>query len=272
MKKIKIKVEMNLVNVSLISLLAGLLIIYVNLTYLVKTPQLFALMNLLTAVIILGLPLIFRYTLYSKAKKIESVFPRFLKDVTGNVNAGMTLPQAIRSTLTNDYEALNPYVRELSAKISWGISLERALTDFSAKVKSKIIKRTVQTINEAHKSGGTMNTVLEAVAETSQEIEKIKKERSASIYAQMINGYLIYVIFLGVMIGMSAFLIPAFEFGEGAEELKGVMPELFRNLVLIQGLFAGLSVGKMAEGTLTAGVKHALALTLLGYSVFLILG
>ena len=112
-----------------------------------------------------------------------------------------------------------------------------------------------------------MNTVLAAVAESLQDLEKIKKERSSSVYAQMITGYLIYIVFLGVMIGLSTFLIPVF-FNQAETDLDFIA--LFRSLIIIQGFFAGLSVGKMAEGTLVAGVKHSLVLTVFGYSVFLI--
>ena len=103
-----------------------------------------------------------------------------------------------------------------------------------------------------------------------QELEKIKKERSASVYAQMINGYLIYIVFLGVMIGLATVLIPAFRLGESAPDLQQVFVDMFRSLTIIQGFFAGLSIGKMAEGTLIAGVKHSMALVILGYSAFMI--
>ena len=95
----------------------------------------------------------------------------------------------------------------------------------------------------------------------------IKKERSSSIYAQMITGYLIYIVFLGVMIGLSTFLIPVF-FSQAETSMDFI--GLFRSLIIIQGFFAGLSVGKMAEGTILAGAKHSLVLTVLGYSAFLI--
>jgi len=105
-----------------------------------------------------------------------------------------------------------------------------------------------------------------------QELEKIKKERSSSVYSQMINGYMIYVIFLGVMIGLSAFLIPAFQWENTDQSMGPMFEELFRNLTIIQGLFAGMAIGKMAEGTFIGGVKHALVLVIIGYSVFLVFG
>jgi flagellar protein FlaJ len=47
---------------------------------------------------------------------------------------------------------------------------------------------------------------------------------------------------------------------------------LFMALIFIQGLFAGLSVGKMAEGAIIAGIKHSLIMTLVGTLAFVLLG
>lgn len=266
------KTKMDLKTLGIMTTSIGVTIIVMNFTYFSKYPQIFPLVNLLAGVIVLGIPLIYRYYSYNKLKKIESIFPVYLRDVTENINAGMTLPQAIRTTSKGNYDVFTPYARDMAAKISWGITFDKVLEDFAKKIASKNMKRTVQTIIEAHHSGGTMNTVLESIAQSLQEMEKIKKERSASVYSQMVNGYLIYIVFLGVMIGLSSFLLPAFEFGEQAAGLQEAFPELFRSLIVIQAIFAGLAVGKMAEGTLVAGVKHALALSAFGYTAFLILG
>ena len=262
---------MNLKRLSLITIPIGLIVIYLNFTFFSETDMVFTVLNLAATIIVLGIPLLYRYSQYSKIKKLEYMFPKFLRDVTKNINTGMTLPQAVRTTCSNDYDILTKYVKEMDAKISWGISFEKILIDFSERIGSENLKRTVQTIIEAHRSGGTVNTVLEAVADSLQEIEKIKKERSTSIYAQMINGYLIYLVFLGVMIGLSSFLLPAFQWEEiEAGDMRAIFLELFRSLIIIQGIFAGLAVGKMAEGTFIAGIKHSLALSVLGYVAFLI--
>ena len=261
-----------LLDISIVSAFCGIVLIYINFAYFSKMPQLFTMINALAAFIVVGVPLIYRYNEYSRKKKIENTFPIFLRDVTKNISIGMTLPQAIRSAATNDYSSLTPYVKEMSAKISWGIPFERVLVDFAEKIGSTSLMRTVQTINEAHRSGGTVDVVLEAVSESLKEIERIKKERASSVYSQMINGYLIYVIFLGVMIGLSSFLLPTFRFSETMPDLGNVFNEIFRNLIIIQGFFAGLAIGKMAEGTVLAGVKHSIVLVVVGYSAFILLG
>ncbi len=265
--------EFSMLNVTIATTSLALILLSVNFTYFADNAQMFTLINLIVAIVALGVPLLYRYTKYGKFKRVEAAFPHFLRDITESVKSGMTITQAIRTASRNDYGEFTPYAKEMAAKISWGVPLSTVLEDFAGKIGSPGLKRTVQTINEAHKSGGTIQTVLSAVAETTQEIEKIKKERSASVYAQMINGYLIFFIFLGVMVGISSFLVPAFQFGDSSQsELNQLLPELFRNLVVIQGIFAGIAVGKMAEGTFLAGAKHSLVLTVIGYSVFIFFG
>jgi len=267
------RVQWSLRTVTAVSFASGGSILLINYLLLAKFAQIYAIVNLAAGAIILGTPLIYKYNEYKKIKKIEVIFPRYLRDIAEGISTGMTLPQAMKSATKNDYDVFTPYAKELSAKVTWGIPLETVLNDFAKSTGSKNMKRNVQTIIEAHHSGGTIDTILRSVAQSLQELERIKKERSASVYAQMINGYLIYVIFLGVMIGLATILVPAFtRFGGGAADLQAAFIEIFRSLTVIQGFFAGIAIGKMAEGTIVAGIKHALALVIFGYSAFLIFG
>ncbi len=271
-KKFAVHKKTDLKQVSLITIVIGLIITYVNLQVFVSIPQIFSIVNLIAVVVVLGVPLLVKYSDYSQIKKLEYHFPKLMRDITENIRTGMTLPQAIRVVSSNNYDILTAYVKELNAKISWGIPFDTALMDFADKTRSDSIRRTVQTVIEAHRSGGTIETVMEAVVESLRELEKIKKERSASVYSQMINGYLIYIVFLGVMVGMSAFLIPTFQFENVQSDLRTVFAELFRNLIIIQGFFAGIAIGKMAEGNISAGIKHSMVLVIFGYTVFLFFG
>jgi len=257
---------------SKITIPSGLSILAINFFILSSYTQFFTMINFVAGLMILGVPLVTTYREFSSKKEIESNFPVFLQDLTQGIKTGMTLPQAIKSATNNDYGSLSSHVSEISAKISWGIPFERVLTDFANKTHSEGISRTVQTVIQTHSSGGKMDVVLENSAKSLQQLEKIKKERSVSVYSQMINGYLIYVIFLGVMIGLSIFLLPAFQFsGSSANtaDIAGLFDEIFLVLVIIQGVFAGLAIGKMAEGTMLAGIKHSMVLTTLGLSVIL---
>jgi archaeal flagellar protein FlaJ len=268
--KNKIHKKLGLKKATLLSLVTGIFILVINYMFFASNAQTYTIINMSAAVIILGMPLAYRYTDYKSRKDAEAIFPIYLRDVASNISSGMTLPQAMKATHTNNYGPLDSYVREASAKISWGVTFEKAMHDFAAKIKSNSISRTVQTVIETHRSGGQIDTILISIAQSLHDLEKIKKERSSSVYGQMINGYLIYIVFLGVMIGLSAVLIPAFKLDETSPAMKTTFVDMFRSLTVIQGFFAGLAIGKMAEGTLTAGIKHSMVLVIVGYSAFLV--
>ncbi|MBI5332458.1 MAG: type II secretion system F family protein [Candidatus Aenigmarchaeota archaeon] len=260
-------------EISIIAIAAGIAIFIVNIMFFSSIPQLFGLLNLIAVLIALALPIYKKFTQYSTVKRIEAVFPDFLRDVTDNINAGMTLPQAIRTASENDYDVMTPHVKELSAKIDWGIGFDKAFMTFAENTNSKVITRTVKGIIEVHRYGGAINIVLRAISDSVLELERIKKERETSVYGPMVTGYFIFFLFLGIMITMAKVLIPAFitEGQGGVENVKTFFVDMFRNMVVIQGIFAGIGIGKMAEGMVSAGIKHAFVLAIIGYTVFVIL-
>ena len=260
-------------ELSIIAIAIGIVIFVINIMFFSGIPQLFGLLNLVAVLIALALPIYKKFTQYSTVKRIEAVFPDFLRDVTDNINAGMTLPQAIRTASNNDYDAMSSHVKELSAKIDWGIGFDKAFMTFAENTNSKIISRTVKGIIEVHRYGGAINIVLRAISDSVLELERIKKERETSVYGPMVTGYFIFFLFLGIMMTMAKVLIPAFMTeGQGdVENVKTFFVDMFRNMVVIQGIFAGIGIGKMAEGMVSAGIKHAFVLAIIGYTVFVVL-
>jgi len=250
----------------------GLFILYFNLLLFQDIPQIFGTLNLFVAIIALGIPIFIKYREHSHAKSIELNFPNFMRDITNNINVGMALPKAIKVASENDYGKMSPYVKALSAKIDWGIPFEEALNEFARESKSAVIRRSIKGIIEAHRSGGRIGTVLHAMTVSVKELEKIRKERATSVYSQMITGYFIYFLFIGIMISLSKFLIPILTFQATGEtqNIGALYSDLFSSLVVIQGLFAGLGLGKMAEGTIVAGFKHSFVMVVVGYTVFVI--
>lgn len=262
-----------------LSMLSGIALLAVNFLFLTSMPQLFSMLNVISAFIILGPSLLLRYNEYKNIKDIEGRFPDFLRDVTEAISVGVTLPQAMKNTLRNKYGTLTPYVRKMTIQMDWGVPFESILKQFADKTGSKIMRRTVSTIIETHRSGGNIADVLKAVGRSIIEVEKIKKERSSHIYAQMLTGYTIFFVFLGVMIGLQRFLIPSLSF-VGSTEIGTIAPstielaksykELFMWLIVIQGFFSGIAIGKMAEGAFAAGIKHSLVLVAIGYTAFVL--
>lgn len=257
------------------------LILVVNFLYFSELPNIFSTINII-AIFIFAFPLItINYLNYRKRKQIEEMFPIFLRDFVESVRGGMTLPQAFKNVRTNDYGPLTPYVKKMAAQMDWGIPIEKILLKFSKETKSRLIGRIISSVIESHRFGGNLSDTLEALSNTSVEVERLRAERRLYLHSQMITGYIIFFVFLAVIIGLGRFLVPSLsEVGPGtlgvaagpapSENIEMEYKSVFRNLILIQGFFAGLSVGKMAEGALIAGLKHSLFMMFVGMLIFTI--
>jgi pilus assembly protein TadC len=257
-------------------------IIVMNFLFLREIEAVFSTVNIIAGLIFAFPIIMLKYTEYSRNKEIEEMFPVFLRDFVESARAGMPVPQALKSLKRNDYKALNFYVKKMAAQTDWGIPVDKIFLKFSKEVKSKLIGRIISSVIESHRFGGNLADTFEALSNTSFEVEKLKGERRLYLNSQMITGYIIFFVFLAVIVGLGRFLIPSLSQvgGEGMtlvtqpaqENLVNEYKSIFRNLIVIQGLFAGLSVGKMAEGAIISGMKHSLFMMLIGILVFTIMG
>jgi len=218
------------------------------------------------------------YKRYKIIRTYEDKYPEFLRSVVEGLKGGMSLPIAINCAAQNNYGMLTPAIKRLVAQMSWGINFEDALANFSTSLDSPIITRSVSTIIECHRSGGNIGEVLSSVSTSMIEIEKLRRERSMMISSQMMTGYIIYIVFILVMIGMREFMLCGFTqqsvSAVGETIFEGVKTEgvsekygtMFTHLAIIQGFFAGLVIGKLSEGHISAGAKHSMIMALVGYS------
>ncbi len=244
-------------------------------------PFISPLVNVLGALIAIVPPFLIFYKRYKIRKEIEEQFVVFITDLTGSIDSGMTLPIALKHASKKDYRSLTPYVKGIESKVEWGIPFEKALKIFSEKVNSMPLKRAVSTIIETYKVGGKISDTLRAIGQSLIEINKIKQERSVSVQSQLVTSYLIFFIFIFILLILKTFLIPALGTMEtptiGETATSPTMPaelytQTFINFILIQGFFAGLATGKMAEGSIMAGLKHSIVLIVIGYTIFSLLG
>ncbi len=243
----------------------------------------FLILNIVGIIIALGPILVLKYREFQNRAKIEDRFPDFIRDVVEGVRSGMSLPQSINNTTINEYGALTKYVDQMSAKINWGIPFDQVLRDFSEDTKSQIIARATNTIIQSYQSGGNVDEVLGTVGTNIEKVKQLERQRKSELYGQMVAGYIVYFIFLGVMVSLINYLLPAMTIGGdipttgigvGFMEGMGSMTEMisiytpiFRNLVVIQSVFSGLVIGKLSEGELKAGAKHVAILLSVGYTV-----
>ncbi len=234
------------------------------------------LINMMGAIIAIVPPVLVFYKRYKENKEVETQFTIFMYDFTEAIDSGMTLPMALRFCGGKDYGILSNHINAIASQVSWGVPFREALRLFSNKVGSLPVRRAITTIIETYKVGGKISDTLKAVGESLLEINKIKAERSVSVQSQILTSYLIFFVFIFILVILQSFLIPALtpQTAVGMPTMSGTSapemfpPELFINFIIIQGFFAGLATGKMAEGSVIAGVKHSIVLIVIGYSIF----
>ena len=215
------------------------------------------------------------YLEHSRKKEMEEVFPIFLKDLVESLRGGMSLPFALRNLRNNDYKSLSPLVKRLYYQIAWGVPAEDALRMFADKTGSKFIKRIILSILESNRYGGNLASIIDSLSKTALEADRLRMERKLFLQSQLITAYIIFFVFIGVVIGLQKFLVPALvgeEVKVISEETEKVGAEFyfatFRDLIIIQGFFCGLLVGKMTEGAIINGLKHSIIMIILGLLIF----
>jgi len=123
---------------------------------------------------------------------------------------------------------------------------------------------------------------LESVAEAVNTSDKLKKERMAAIHALVVQGYIIFFVFIVIVLVMQFKILPiisgisnlggagaglGFAVGGGAPITAQEVANSFLYLLLIQGFFNGLTIGKLSEGSAKAGVKHSFALMIASFFI-----
>jgi len=271
-----------LILILAVNSIIAVLIFIVNFLYFRSLGNIFSIITIISAFILFFPILLIKYNEYKSKKEIEDMFTVFLRDFVEAVRGGLTITQAFQFISKNDYKKLSPYVKKMAAQLDWGIPIDVVLKNFSKEVKSKVISRIVFSVIESHRFGGNLTDTFEALGGISVEIERLRAERSLYLHSQLITGYVIFFVFLGVIIGLEKFLIPTFTQSQSLGETAGI-PQLseatvesfktiFMHLILIQGFFTGLAVGKMAEGAVVAGLKHSMIMMFIGGLVFAIFG
>jgi len=236
-----------------------------------------------------GFPFFISIILESNAtREKDEMFLEFSRNLVENVKAGTPISRSILNIRTKDYGALNPYVNKLANQISIGIPIQSAMETFARDIGSPTVSRAIGIIGESEKAGGKIEDILEAVATSVSQIEKLRKERKAAMYSLVVQGYIIFLIFIVIMLvmqfqilpiagGLSQGISPDDVKGDSSSSIGGGMLGMFGGqkatpeeltqpfiwLLLVQGFFAGLVIGKISEGKVKYGFKHSFILLVL---------
>lgn len=235
------------------------------------------------AIVIALLPFLIATTIeVGREKEKEDMFLEFTRSLVENVKAGTPISKSIINLQNKDFGSLTPHIQKLANQIALGIPVKQAFGIFAKDIGNKVVSRAVTLISEAEQAGGVIDTILESVAKSVTETEDVKKEQKAAVYNLVMQGYIIFFVFIIIMLVTELKIIPMtvglVSGVQGKMDIPGMtspvstlssneLSQPFLMLLIVQGFFAGLVIGKLSEGNTKAGLKHSFILMALAYLI-----
>ncbi len=230
-----------------------------------------------------ALPIIIRIIKETKvSREKEEMFLEFSRNLVESVKTGTPISKTIINIANKNYGALTPHVKKLANQISLGIPLNKALEVFAKDANNNSISRSLTLIGQAERAGGEIGEILEAVADAINMTDKLKKERKLIISSLVSQGYIIFLVFTIIILILQFQIIPmvsgignvggSLGLGAGVGAVNSTtgqadIANAFLYLILVQGFFTGLTIGKLSEGNFKAGIKHSFSLMFLSFII-----
>jgi len=262
------------ISIMLMPILLGL--------YVPEAPYLIPLSQKMNNTISLGLiimfafPAVVEFNNYRWGRSVDRNIPRFLRDITEAVRSGVTLPRALEEASQRDY---GPISKELERTISMfilGTSWEESLMLLAQRLRQPNALRLSTILVEAHQGGGKMLDVLEASVSLFSSLGEYEEEQHTNMRPYVMTIYMATIIFLIIaQVVLSQFLAPLHEtsanptIGAAVQEsglLSNMLPiEYYTSILfwasIVESIFGGLVAGKIADRSLSAGLRHSVILT-----------
>ncbi len=229
-------------------------------------------------------PLGFYNAMKQKQKReIMDKLPDFLRDIANSSASGMNIYDSMRSASEGDYGRLTTELKMMVAQLSWGISIDEALTNFGERINNNEVKRLAITINKALEIGGNTSSVFNAAAKELDQIRRVEQQRRTEMSMYSIVIFISFFVFLAVILVINGTIFQAIYDLQGKMAGKSIgnirianidpmaVKTMFFTFVFVQSLGGGLLGGFMMEGRLSAGIRQAFILVLISFITFKLL-
>jgi flagellar protein FlaJ len=225
-----------------------------------------------------------------RVRAIEREVPDFLDRMASVNEAGVTIVATIHRVADSDLGALGDEIARVRRDMHWGADAGTALRRMERRVGTPMVSRAVTLITNAMSASSDVAPVLRIAATEAQDTRRLRDRRRDEMLTYLIVIYISFFVFLAIVVALATSFIPAIEAATsgvggstqqsvGANVSSGLLSgsesvnvrgyeQLLFHISAIQGLCSGLVAGKLAEGTIQDGLKHATATLALTYLVF----
>ncbi|HOI18976.1 MAG TPA: type II secretion system F family protein [Candidatus Woesearchaeota archaeon] len=231
--------------------------------------------------------LVCEYLIYKRTVAMEKVLPDFLRQVSQNLKAGLTLEKSLWAAIDPVYKELSYEIRLLAKRVMVGEDLSEGLLTFGKKYKSPELLRTFSLLSESNKSGSEMAYIVDRVVESLEKTKSLKDEIRATSSAYMIFISFIVVVIMPLLFTLAYNLIIVLEkiskrFAN-IGDIQGMPINLsnlnitvdttlvgnfMRGAVILSAISAAMLISIISEGDLRSSIKYILLYTVLSFISF----
>lgn len=200
------------------------------------------------------------YELYiSREYKVVYGITKFLRDLVEIRKTGLSPERSIIELSQNNYGVFTKFLKKMAMQLSLGISLSRIINDIFKNVIVWRARVLLYMLTDAIEVGGGTIENLENLAWFAESVDAIEDEKKKSLRTLLIVPYVGAIIVVSTIILLASFLgslvvrVAAYKVAA-----QTILPSVVLNVYLM-----GLVAGKVSEGSIAAGFKHALILMLI---------
>jgi len=181
----------------------------------------------------------------------------FLRDLVEVRKTGLSPEKCIIVLSARDYGIFSKHLRDMAMRLSLGFSLSRIYSLLVSKIRAWRAKVFLYILTDAIEVGGGSPETLESMAWFAEMSEHVEKEKAASMRTLMVIPYIGAITVIISMVFLAVFMKSlALSVGAYRNALMLVMPATILNVYIM-----GLVTGKIANGTVSSGFKHAIILS-----------
>ncbi|OGI14434.1 hypothetical protein A3K63_04805 [Candidatus Micrarchaeota archaeon RBG_16_49_10] len=223
-----------------------------------------------------------------RAKHTEEILPDALILMSSNIKSGLTPDRALLMSARDEFGPFGEELRKAAKQVIAGKNLEEAMKEIPKNIESRILKRTVDLLEEGIKQGGNLVNLLDTLANDIRQTKILRKEVSSFV--------LMYVIFIFFAVGIGAPLLfaissylvrtmaeisGALNVGDsvavsGSRMMKFQITSIDSSFLMlysvlalsVNSIFGGILIGVVQEGTAKGGLKYIPMLLLVSISIY----
>ena len=201
----------------------------------------------------------------------EAATPQILRDITEARKAGMGPEKCIiHACKRKDFKSFNTIANTIASKLEWGIPMNNIFETLQKEMKNFQVLVSFRILFEIITSGGGNVNTLDSLADASEKIHNIAKNKRDMLQPYVIVGFMLIVI-----TGFTTLLtIDSFaDINQGKDVVHAsgtqltAQPNSLLDVVSIavvaQAWLAGLFIGKITKGAYSGGFMFSLLLTVI---------